>query len=115
MEKNALMNLPYIVDGDIVITQSNACLMYLGRKCASPLDEVDGLAVEQCLCQLMDLRNDTTRTAYSPTRDGLAVEIELHLQSRCWCTSRSSTASWSSAARCTSARHADRCRLPPPR
>ena len=32
VEKNALMNLPYIVDGDIVITQSNACLMYLGRK-----------------------------------------------------------------------------------
>ena len=32
VEKNALTNLPYIVDGDIVITQSNACLTYLGRK-----------------------------------------------------------------------------------
>ena len=32
VEKNALMNLPYIVDGDNVVTQSNACLTYLGRK-----------------------------------------------------------------------------------
>ena len=26
------MNLPYIVDGDMVVTQSNACLLYLGDK-----------------------------------------------------------------------------------
>ena len=82
VEKNALMNLPYIVDGDIVITQSNACLMYLGRKCGlAGLDEADGLAVEQCLCQLMDLRNDTTRTAYSPDAlTGSPSKFELHLQ-----------------------------------
>jgi len=31
-EKNPLINLPYIIDGDVIVTQSNACLSYLGRK-----------------------------------------------------------------------------------
>ena len=31
-EQNALMNLPFVVDGDVVVTQSNAVLMYMGRK-----------------------------------------------------------------------------------
>ena len=31
-EMNPLINLPYIVDGDIVISQTNACFTYLGRK-----------------------------------------------------------------------------------
>ena len=31
--KNPLMNLPYVVDGDVVIAQTNACFLYLGRKC----------------------------------------------------------------------------------
>ena len=56
--------------------------MYLGRKCGlAGLDEADGLAVEQCLCQLMDLRNDTTRTAYTPDAlTGSPSKFELHLQ-----------------------------------
>ncbi len=31
-ERNALVNLPYIIDGDFVVSQSNACCVYLGRK-----------------------------------------------------------------------------------
>ena len=30
--KNPLMNLPYLVDGDVVVAQTNACFLYLGRK-----------------------------------------------------------------------------------
>ena len=30
--KNSLMNLPYVMDGDVVVTQSQACLQYLARK-----------------------------------------------------------------------------------
>ena len=30
--KNPLMNLPYLIDGDVVVAQSNACFLYLGRK-----------------------------------------------------------------------------------
>ena len=25
-------NLPFVVDGDVIVSQSNACLTYLGRK-----------------------------------------------------------------------------------
>jgi hypothetical protein len=32
LKKNPLANLPYIEDGDMVICQSNACLLYLGDK-----------------------------------------------------------------------------------
>ena len=32
LKKNPLMNLPYVIDGETVITQSNACFLYLGRK-----------------------------------------------------------------------------------
>ena len=31
-EKNALINLPYVIDNDIIVSQTNACLSYLGRK-----------------------------------------------------------------------------------
>lgn len=59
VEQNAMMNLPYVVDGDIVVTQSNACLMYLGRKVGLVGKTADELcAVEQVLCQVMDLVRD---------------------------------------------------------
>ena len=32
LKENALMNLPYIQYDDVVVTQSNACLRFLGRK-----------------------------------------------------------------------------------
>mmetsp|Transcript_373 Transcript_373/g.530 ORF Transcript_373/g.530 Transcript_373/m.530 type:complete len:81 (+) Transcript_373:71-313(+) len=32
LPKNPLLNLPYVLDGDVLVTQSNACLKYLGRK-----------------------------------------------------------------------------------
>merc|ERR1711879_777000 len=66
-EKNALMNLPYVVDGDTVVTQSNACLMYLGRKFnLNGQNDSELLKVEQCLCEVFDLRNNAVRLFYSP-------------------------------------------------
>ena len=60
-DKNALINLPYIIDGDTVISQSNACLSYLGRKYGlwgdSPLECAN---CDQLLCEIMDLRNKMT-------------------------------------------------------
>ena len=61
------MNLPYVIDGDTVVTQTNACLMYLGRLTGlAGRTWAEVSAVEQALCQLMDLRNDTVRMAYNP-------------------------------------------------
>merc|ERR1711941_9068 len=60
-EKNALMNLPYVIDGDTVVTQSNACLSYLGRKFGITQDVTK---MEQVLAQVMDLRNDAVEVFY---------------------------------------------------
>mmetsp|Transcript_39686 Transcript_39686/g.62757 ORF Transcript_39686/g.62757 Transcript_39686/m.62757 type:complete len:234 (-) Transcript_39686:111-812(-) len=69
VEKNALMNLPYIIDGDIVVTQSNACFTYLGRKYnLNGKTEVEVAKNEQCLCQIMDLRNEAVGLFYSPQK-----------------------------------------------
>merc|ERR1712195_307247 len=64
-EQNGMINLPYVIDNGFVVTQTNAVLMYLGRKfglIGSTAQQTS--IVEQVLCQAMDLRNDTVGTAY---------------------------------------------------
>jgi len=62
---NPFANLPFVVDGDTVITQSNACMDYLGNKFGLlGADEAERALVEQCLCQVMDLRNDAVALFY---------------------------------------------------
>ena len=59
------MNLPYVVDGDRVVSQTNACMSYLGRKLGlwgNTDDEV--IDVEQLLCEVYDLRGGMVRFAY---------------------------------------------------
>ena len=57
-KKNGLMNLPHVIDGETVITQSNSCLLYLGRKLGIDLPQyIDHN--HQALDQIMDLRNDS--------------------------------------------------------
>jgi glutathione S-transferase len=74
IEKNPLMNLPYVIDGDNVITQSNACLSYLGRKLNLwGVNEIEVSQVEQLLCEVMDLRNQMIRYAYQV--DGNALSL----------------------------------------
>ena len=76
--KNSLVNLPYIIDGDLLIAQTNACFTYLGRKFNmlgdSPAELVQ---CEQLLCELMDLRNATVRHAYGG--NGSKDHAEMHL------------------------------------
>lgn len=63
--KNPLINLPYIQVGDLVITQSNACMLYLGRRLnLMGKDEYDQIEVEELLCEYMDLRNKITSYVY---------------------------------------------------
>merc|ERR1719350_1435969 len=38
-EKNACINLPYIIDGDSVVTQSMTCGLYLGKKLGIDTEE----------------------------------------------------------------------------
>jgi len=63
--KCPLINLPYIIDGDRIVSQSNACLSYLGRRLnlwGKTPDEVSDC--EMLLCELIDLRNSMTGFAY---------------------------------------------------
>ena len=69
--KNSLINLPYIEliddnDNNIVISQSNACLSYLGRKFNMfGNNEIEETQCEQLLLETHDLRNIITSFAYT--------------------------------------------------
>jgi len=67
-ERNPLINLPYIVDGDVVVSQTNACFLYLGRKLnmlgSNPQELTE---CEQLLFELMDVRNQIVPLAYGPS------------------------------------------------
>jgi len=68
--KNPLINLPYIIDGDTLITQTNACLTYLGRKFGlNGETEGEVTRTEQVLSQAMDLRNDCIKIFYSTSQN----------------------------------------------
>ena len=69
--QNPLMNLPYIIDhtnNNIVISQTNACFSYLGRRLNLwPKEDAQISMCEQLLCELMDLRNLMVRFSYAPS------------------------------------------------
>lgn len=70
---NPLINLPYVVDGDVVVTQSNACMAYLGRKFGMMgKNERELVDCEQLLCECMDIRNAVV--GYSYGRDQQKAE-----------------------------------------
>jgi len=61
--KNSCINLPYIIDGDSVITQSNTCALFLGQKLG--IDQPEHfIRNHTVLDQTMDLRNDLMKVVY---------------------------------------------------
>eukprot|EP00747_Dinoflagellata_sp_TGD_P107665 gnl/TRDRNA2_/TRDRNA2_170187_c0_seq1.p1 gnl/TRDRNA2_/TRDRNA2_170187_c0~~gnl/TRDRNA2_/TRDRNA2_170187_c0_seq1.p1 ORF type:complete len:275 (+),score=44.93 gnl/TRDRNA2_/TRDRNA2_170187_c0_seq1:126-950(+) len=68
--KNSLMNLPYVTDGDMTISQTVACFKYLGQKYglagSNPKEEIK---VDQVLCEVQDLRNAAVARFYAKTSD----------------------------------------------
>ncbi|KAJ1624806.1 glutathione-s-transferase [Pavlovales sp. CCMP2436] len=66
LKLNALTNLPYVRVGNVVVSQSNACFTHLGRRFGlMGATEEEASKNEQCLCQIMDLRNDAVGLFYS--------------------------------------------------
>lgn len=63
LEKNSCINLPYIVDGDLVVTQSNTCALFLGRKFGIDT-EANFVKNHTVLDQTMDLRNELMKIVY---------------------------------------------------
>mmetsp|Transcript_3530 Transcript_3530/g.7151 ORF Transcript_3530/g.7151 Transcript_3530/m.7151 type:complete len:341 (+) Transcript_3530:24-1046(+) len=98
---NPFINLPYVVDesSGLVVSQTNACFSYLGRKLGlwgTTQEEV--VMCETLLSEIMDLRNAMTKYAYNQDHDkvqedgvelldnvkgknGIMQKFELHLGS----------------------------------
>ena len=86
-ESNFLMNLPYVKDGDRIVTQSNACMAYLGRRFnLNGSNEEEIARNDQVLCEVFDLRNKAVMFFYSPAEaftaaapTYLATRANVHL------------------------------------
>jgi len=80
--QNSCINLPYIVDGDLVVTQSNTCLVYLGRKLGVDT-EANFIKNHTVLDQVMDLRNDLMKVVYPfgsvKTKEEFPAAAKQHL------------------------------------
>jgi len=70
-------NLPYLIDGEITLTQSNAILRHLGRRhgMLGASDEEAAL-VDVLLDEATDFRNASARLAYSPCFPSLIAGYE---------------------------------------
>jgi len=59
-------NLPYLIDGDVRITQSNACYRYIARKAGLyGKTEKEMALADMCADQVMDFRNDVITVCYN--------------------------------------------------
>ena len=82
IKTNPFANLPFVKDGDLVICQSNACMSYLGAKFGLLGEgEEQRALVEQCLCQVMDLRNDAVALFYGKTIAHPVTDAERYCES----------------------------------
>ncbi|KAL1528647.1 hypothetical protein AB1Y20_009985 [Prymnesium parvum] len=81
-EKHPLINLPYLVDGDVVVTQSNTTGLYVGKMLGIDSDEF-WVKNHTVLDQTYDLRNDVIGLVY-PSIKGVTLEkfpeaLEKHM------------------------------------
>lgn len=65
-------NLPYYVDGDLKLTQSNAIYRHIARKHKLyGADDKEASVIDMLADQIMDLRNDFVRLCYNPNYKNL--------------------------------------------
>uniref|UniRef100_A0A7S4LNK5 glutathione transferase n=2 Tax=Oxyrrhis marina TaxID=2969 RepID=A0A7S4LNK5_OXYMA len=65
LAKNPLANLPYVVDGDTVVCQTNAIMAYLGQKYdMEGKDARQKLRHLELLCEIYDVRNGMIELVY---------------------------------------------------
>lgn len=112
-ERQAMINLPYVIDFDtdgseIFVTQSNACLAYLGRKLGLWGNNAREISMcEVLLCEIYDLRNIVTGHSYGGTAEqnpdfvrkyanpnGSLGKLEMHLSRQADFTEAESRRSW---------------------
>jgi len=80
---NSCANLPFIRDGDQVVTQSNTCLLYLGRKLKIDKEE-NFIRNHTVLDQVMDLRNALMLVVYpfgsAKTKEQFPDAAKTHIE-----------------------------------
>eukprot|EP00442_Polarella_glacialis_P026983 CAMPEP_0115100974 /NCGR_PEP_ID=MMETSP0227-20121206/32911_1 /TAXON_ID=89957 /ORGANISM="Polarella glacialis, Strain CCMP 1383" /LENGTH=416 /DNA_ID=CAMNT_0002496547 /DNA_START=81 /DNA_END=1332 /DNA_ORIENTATION=- len=75
LKKNPLANLPYIVDGDVCVCQTNAVMLYLGDKFdMNGSDEKAKLRNNELLCEIYDVRNGMLDVVYAFKKVNRTVE-----------------------------------------
>mmetsp|Transcript_36309 Transcript_36309/g.50437 ORF Transcript_36309/g.50437 Transcript_36309/m.50437 type:complete len:229 (-) Transcript_36309:146-832(-) len=85
IKKNPLMNLPYVVDGEKIICQSNACVYYLGKRLGIDGEDAETqLNIMQIMMQTSDLRDKIVHMVYpfnkvSPTQEDWDANLEKYL------------------------------------
>ena len=80
LEKNALANLPYIIDGDCTVTQSTACMVYLAEK----IGVYGGIKDLEMLSEVYDLRNSLMELVY-PFKKVNRDEKEFNVSTEAQC------------------------------
>ncbi|XP_045165161.2 glutathione S-transferase Mu 3-like [Mercenaria mercenaria] len=76
-------NLPYYIDGDVKITQSNAILKHIARKHNMDGETIrDKAIVDMLLDQAMDLRNGVVRLCYNKDYDKLKADYFKNVQAQ---------------------------------
>lgn len=76
-------NLPYYIDGDIKITQTNAILRYIARKHnLLGATEAERVNVDVMMDQAMDLRNTIVSIVYNKEYEKLKTDYFKNLPSR---------------------------------
>ena len=65
LKMNPLANLPYLVDGDVCVCQTNAILQYLGEKFGLyGASAAQKIRTEELLCEIYDVRNGMIDLVY---------------------------------------------------
>ncbi|CAE7157901.1 unnamed protein product [Symbiodinium pilosum] len=65
LELNPLANLPYLIDGDKCVCQTNAILQYLGEKFGlNGASESQKIRTDELLCEIYDVRNKIILLSY---------------------------------------------------
>ena len=78
IKANSMINLPYLIDGSTVVTQSNSCLLYLGQRLGIDTAECM-IHNHQVLDQTMDLRNELMKIVYNPACQPFKEHLEKHM------------------------------------
>jgi len=73
-------NLPYMIDGDIKITQSVAIMRYLGRKFnLAASSEVEQVRLDLAEQEIMDMKTAQSRLCYNPKYEELKADYVVNL------------------------------------